>query len=134
MRACGHCPACTAEQPYRCSSRAGHLRGPDDRRGFAVSTALPSPRLSAPPRSPSRPLGHENQLVVVPPELPFPQASILGCGTITGAGSVLNTAQVAPGESVAVIGLGGVGLNAVPGAAIAGAGTIIAIDRAAEKL
>jgi len=134
VRACGHCPACTAEQPYRCSSRAGHLRGPDDpprlRRldGTPVTAALGTAAFA------EQTLVHENQLVVVPRELPFPQASILGCGTITGAGSVLNTAQVAPGESVAVIGLGGVGLNAVPGAAIAGAGTIIAIDRAAEKL
>ena len=134
VRACGHCSACSAEQPYRCSRRAELLRGPDDpprlRRpdGTPVTAALGTAAFA------EQTLVHQNQLVVVPGELPFPQASILGCGTITGAGSVLNTAQVAPGESVAVIGLGGVGLNAVSGAAIAGAGTIIAIDRAAEKL
>src|SRR5690606_33803342 len=79
-------------------------------------------------------LVHENQLVRVPDEVPFAQAALLGCGVVTGAGSVLNTADVQAGDSVVVIGAGGVGLNAINGAVIAGATTIIAIDIADDKL
>jgi S-(hydroxymethyl)glutathione dehydrogenase/alcohol dehydrogenase len=63
-----------------------------------------------------RALIHENQLAVVPKEIPFAQAALLGCGVVTGAGSVLNTANVSAGESVVIFGAGGVGLNAVSGA------------------
>ncbi|MCW5581114.1 MAG: alcohol dehydrogenase catalytic domain-containing protein [Luteimonas sp.] len=61
-------------------------------------------------------------------------ACIVGCAVMTGVGSVLNVAQVAPGESVAVLGCGGVGLNVVQGARLAGAGRIIAIDRVPARL
>jgi S-(hydroxymethyl)glutathione dehydrogenase/alcohol dehydrogenase len=61
-------------------------------------------------------------------------ACILGCAVMTGVGSVINIAQVAPGDSVAVLGCGGVGLNVVQGARLAGAATIIAIDLVPERL
>jgi len=77
---------------------------------------------------------HENQLVKVPDEVPFAQAALLGCGVVTGAGSVLNTADVQAGDSIVVIGAGGVGLNAINGALVAGATTIIAVDIADDKL
>lgn len=70
----------------------------------------------------------------MPEALPFAQAALLGCSTITGAGAVLNTATVSPGDSVAVIGCGGVGLNVLSGALLAQAGTIIAIDTQPAKL
>jgi len=66
--------------------------------------------------------------VKIPIAMPFPQAALLGCGVVTGAGAVLNTARVRPGETVAIIGAGGVGLNAVTAASLAGAAQIIAID------
>jgi S-(hydroxymethyl)glutathione dehydrogenase/alcohol dehydrogenase len=66
----------------------------------------------------------------LPPEL----ACILGCAVMTGVGSVVNVAAVAPGESVAVIGCGGVGLNVVQGARLAGAAVIVAIDRLQARL
>src|SRR6201988_1040840 len=77
---------------------------------------------------------HENQLAVVPKELPFPQAALLGCGGVTGAGSILNTANVSAGDTVVIFGAGGVGLNAVSGARIAGATRIIVIDIKAKQL
>ncbi|MBC9955003.1 zinc-binding dehydrogenase [Leucobacter sp. cx-42] len=77
---------------------------------------------------------HENQLADVPKEMPWAQAALLGCGVVTGAGAVLNTANVQPSDAVVVIGLGGVGLNAINGAITAGAATIIAIDIADDKL
>ena len=70
----------------------------------------------------------------VPREVPFPQAAILGCGTITGAGAAINTAGVRPGDSVAVIGAGGVGLNVISGARLAGASRIVAVDLQPAKL
>ena len=72
--------------------------------------------------------------VVIPPELPFDVACLIGCGVATGVGAVINTAGVEPGSSVAVIGCGGVGLSVIMGAALAGAYPIIAIDREEAKL
>src|ERR1700747_2306867 len=79
-------------------------------------------------------LVHENQLAVVPKELPFAQAALLGCGVVTGAGSVLNTANVSAGDTVVIFGAGGVGLNAVSGARIAGASRIVVIDIQQRRL
>lgn len=76
----------------------------------------------------------EAAVVPVPAQVPLEQAALLGCAVMTGVGAVLNTATVRRGESVAVLGLGGVGLSAVQGARIAGAGEIVAIDRSASKL
>ncbi len=72
--------------------------------------------------------------VPLPPGLPLWQGALLGCGVMTGFGAVRNVARVGPGESVAVIGCGGVGLQVVAAAALAGATTIIAVDRDPGKL
>ena len=69
-----------------------------------------------------------------PKEIPLDSASLLACGVITGLGAVVNTAGVRPGRDVVVIGVGGVGLNSVQGAAIAGARRIIAVDIVPSKL
>jgi S-(hydroxymethyl)glutathione dehydrogenase/alcohol dehydrogenase len=66
--------------------------------------------------------------------MPFEQASLIGCGVTTGLGAAIRSASVRPGETVAVIGCGGVGLSAIAGSAIAGAGRIFAVDRVASKL
>ncbi len=81
-----------------------------------------------------RMLVHESTLVKIPGEIPLDRAALLGCGVATGLGAIFNTAGVRTGESVVVIGCGGVGLAAVQGARIAGAGPIIAIDLVADKL
>lgn len=72
--------------------------------------------------------------IKVPTHLPYEQAALFGCAVLTGVGAVVNTAKVQPGQRVAVIGLGGVGLNAVLGAQLAGASTVIAIDVHQDKL
>ena len=72
--------------------------------------------------------------VKLPPDAPLDKCALLGCAVTTGVGAVLNTAQVAPGSSVAVFGAGGVGLNAIQGAAIAGAERIVAVDTQPAKL
>ncbi|MFT4099920.1 MAG: Zn-dependent alcohol dehydrogenase [Burkholderiaceae bacterium] len=79
-------------------------------------------------------LVHEHALVKVRPDMPLELAALIGCGVITGYGAVVHTAGVQPGDSVAVIGCGGIGLSAINGAAIAGAGRIIAVDRDPVKL
>ena len=79
-------------------------------------------------------LVHENAIVKIRKDMPLDRAALIGCGVITGFGAVVNTAKVAPGETVAVIGCGGVGMAAINGAAIAGAGRIIAIDTNPAKL
>jgi Zn-dependent alcohol dehydrogenase len=72
--------------------------------------------------------------VKVPDDLDLQVAALLGCGVLTGVGAALNTARVAGGDLVAVVGCGGVGLNVIQGAAIAGASEIIAVDVNAAKL
>jgi S-(hydroxymethyl)glutathione dehydrogenase/alcohol dehydrogenase len=129
---CGHCRACIDGRTYQCTHPEETLRGAADsqrltRHGEAVSQVFGTGAFA------EKALVHENQLAKVPRELPFAQASLLGCGTITGAGAAINTASVRPGDSVAVIGIGGVGLNVISGAALAGAGRIVAIDRQPKK-
>ncbi|MEV6692171.1 zinc-binding dehydrogenase [Micromonospora sp. NPDC051196] len=75
----------------------------------------------------------QHAMVVVPADLPFPTAALLGCAVLTGVGAIRRTAAVRPGESVAVIGLGGVGLSAVAAARAAGAATVIAVDVSPAK-
>jgi S-(hydroxymethyl)glutathione dehydrogenase / alcohol dehydrogenase len=76
----------------------------------------------------------QSQCVAVPEELPIDRAALLACGVITGFGAVVNRAQVTPLSSVVVIGVGGVGLNSVQGAAISGAYPVIAVDLLESKL
>ena len=72
--------------------------------------------------------------VPIPPELPLWQAALLGCGVVTAMGAVRNVARVQPGDSVAVFGCGGVGLQVVAACRLAGAATIVAVDRVPAKL
>ncbi len=75
-----------------------------------------------------------SQAVAIPRDVPLDSAALIACGVITGVGAVVNTACVRPGSSVVVVGTGGVGLNSVQGAALAGASPIIAVDVSAAKL
>ena len=79
-------------------------------------------------------LVHEHAIVKIRQDMPLDRAALIGCGVTTGVGAVIHTAKVQPGDTVAVIGCGGIGLSCINGAAIAGAGRIIAIDRVASKL
>ena len=77
---------------------------------------------------------HERAVVKVRDDMPLDRAALLGCAVTTGVGAALNTAQVAPGSSVAVFGAGGVGISIIQGARLAGAAQIIAVDLLAHKL
>jgi S-(hydroxymethyl)glutathione dehydrogenase/alcohol dehydrogenase len=76
---------------------------------------------------------HEHACVAIRKDMPFDRAALIGCGVLTGVCSVFHTAKVRPGDAVAVIGCGGVGLAAINGAAIAGASRIIAVDMSPSK-
>ena len=79
-------------------------------------------------------VAHRGSIVVIDKELSLAEAAIFGCAVMTGAGAVMNTARIRAGDSVAIVGLGGVGLNGRFGARLAGAGTIVAIDLSDDKL
>ncbi len=76
---------------------------------------------------------HQNSVVAVDDDLPLEKAVLVGCGVPTGWGSAVNTAKVTPGQTVMVVGIGGIGINAVQGARLAGAKNIIAIDPLENK-
>ena len=82
----------------------------------------------------TRLLVHERAVTRIPAEMPLDLAALLGCAVLTGIGAVRHRAQVQTGETVAVIGCGGVGLNAIQGARLAGAAQIIAVELLAAKL
>ena len=79
-------------------------------------------------------LVHEHALAKIDSEMPLDRAALIGCAVTTGLGAVFNTARIEPGSTVAVIGCGGIGLNAIQGARIAGAARIIAVDIHTAKL
>ncbi len=78
-------------------------------------------------------LVHEHACVAIDPDMPLDRAAVLGCAVTTGAGAIFHAAHVCPGDSVAVVGCGGVGLAAINAAKIAGAGRIVAVDPVPEK-
>ena len=119
---CRACWACQHGEPWLCSTTGT----PSTPRGdWHVTLGLGAlAELVAVPRK---------AIIPVPEELPFPTAALLGCAVLTGLGAVQRTAEVAPGESAVVIGLGGVGLSAVIGLKSAGAGSIIAVDVSEAK-
>lgn len=128
---CGHCRQCAGGYTHRCIARPA--RGAGDR-----------PRLTWKGR-PVRQMGglggfaetvlvHESAVVKMPPRMPLEHAAVLGCAVVTGVGAVVNSARLRPGTTAAVIGCGGVGLNAIQGARLSGASMVIAIDRVPEKL
>jgi len=132
-QSCGACARCLSGRPFQCMHPESTQRRPSDapritRNGVALFQGFGLGGFA------ERALIHENQLAVVPKEMPFAQAALLGCGVVTGAGSVLNTANVGAGDAVVIFGAGGVGLNAVSGARIAGASRIVVIDIQAKRL
>jgi S-(hydroxymethyl)glutathione dehydrogenase/alcohol dehydrogenase len=132
-QACGGCARCLSGRPFQCQHPDSTLRRSKEpprlsRNGVSVFQGFGLGGFA------EQALIHENQLAVVPKEMPFAQAALLGCGVVTGAGSVLNTAHVQAGESVVIFGAGGVGLNAISGARLAGALRIVVIDIQPKRL
>ena len=136
VASCGRCEMCSVVRPALCepatiananavlkdgttrlrqgSTRIHHHSGVA---GFAEYSVIP-----------------EEALVKIDKSVPFEHAALFGCGVVTGVGSVINTAQAKPGQFIAVVGLGGVGLSAVLAALAIGSGKVLALDLSEEKL
>ena len=130
---CGHCAHCQAGQPYLCEHKEETQRTADEPPRI-TRNGEPVTQFSELAGFAEYSLAHENNLVAVNKQIPFDKAALLGCGVVTGAGAVINTASVRVGDTVAIIGCGGVGLSAIQGAALAGARRVIAIDLQPKKL
>ncbi len=130
---CGHCEHCVSGFPNRCQSTEMR-RGRDERPRLSFEDGTPLNQWYQLSSFAELMLVHENALVKIVDDIPLDRAALIGCGVMTGVGAVIHTAAVKPGETVAVIGCGGIGLNCVQGARLAGAGRIIAVDRVPMKL
>ncbi|WP_404380849.1 zinc-binding dehydrogenase [Knoellia locipacati] len=134
---CGVCADCAGGHPVRCASaqaanrEARLVRG---RRPFRDASGAELHHHLGVSAFSELTVVSPRSLVPVPDEVPLDVAAVFGCAVLTGAGAVLNTATVRPGEGVVVVGLGGVGISAVMAAALAGAHPVIAVDTVESKL
>ena len=134
--ACGFCGYCSTGRPQLCQEGM--------QRVMMGAMADGTSRLSTKGESVFHFLGlssfaeyavvHEAAAIKIPDDMPLDKACLIGCGVMTGVGAAINTAGVKPATTVAVIGCGGVGLNAIQGSALAGARTIVAVDVLDNKL
>jgi Zn-dependent alcohol dehydrogenase len=127
LASCGHCPACAQGYPTRCRKSIGNITTPFTYEG------KPAYNFAATSSFAERSVVSEIQAVKISKDVPFTSACLIACGVITGMGAVLNRAKVAPGESAAVFGVGGVGLNAIQALRLSGASRIIAVDTLPQK-
>jgi alcohol dehydrogenase len=133
---CGHCNPCAEGRPALCeegakSNTAGTLLSGQRRifrDGAPINHHMGCSAFA------EYAVVSRRSAVKIDPELPLEEAALFGCAVLTGVGAVVNTAQVRAGSSVAVVGLGGVGLASVLGAVASGARHVIAVDLSAEKL
>jgi S-(hydroxymethyl)glutathione dehydrogenase/alcohol dehydrogenase len=128
---CGHCEYCLTGHMSLCVS-------PDTKRSDEAPPRIRQNGAAMPQflnlsSFAEQMLVHEHACVAIRKDMPLDRAALIGCAVTTGVGAVIHTSSVRPGETVAVIGCGGVGLSAINGAAIAGAGRIIAIDTVPGK-
>ncbi|WP_292160432.1 zinc-dependent alcohol dehydrogenase family protein [Brevundimonas sp.] len=136
MPSCGHCSPCAEGRPALCEPGAaangrGELLTGGQRLHVGGEVLHHHLGCSA---FAERAVVSRRSLIRIDPALPFDQAALFGCAVLTGVGAVVNTAGVRPGQSVAVVGLGGVGLASVLGALACGASPVVAVDLSEDKL
>ena len=124
---CGTCAHCDRGRPTMCRSTFGHRPTPfvldgEPHYAFANISSFAE-----------RTVVKATQAVAIPKEVPLASACLIGCGVLTGAGAVLNRARVEAGERAVVVGVGGIGLNAIQALRLVGADPIIAVDSNPEK-
>jgi Zn-dependent alcohol dehydrogenase len=129
-RSCGRCFFCTLGRPFNCETKFPLDRTTrlHNQKGVPLVQGLRTAAFA------EYAIIDQSQVIKIPAWLPFDRACLLACGVVTGVGAVFNTVRVEAGSSVVVIGTGGVGLNTVQGAAMAGAAKIIAVDVLDTKL
>ena len=132
---CGRCRFCSAGRPVLCIEQGKAITTlPDGSLRTRDAKGSPLSIFSGCGVMAEYATVHVDNLVKIDPKIPFDRAALVGCAVTTGVGAVFNTAKVQPGSTVAVFGCGGVGLNVIQGARIAGAQRIIAVDISDEKL
>ncbi|WP_157220213.1 Zn-dependent alcohol dehydrogenase [Flavisphingomonas formosensis] len=124
---CGRCAHCSAGRPTHCRRTLGNRSEPFERGGQAVGNFAATSTFA------ERTVVKQQQAVRIDPNVPLDVACLIGCGVLTGVGSVIHRADVAAGETAAVFGIGGVGLNVIQGLRLAGASRIIAVDILPER-
>lgn len=129
IRACGSCAPCTSGIPTGCATPYDGDHGP-----LSLADGGKLHQAMACGAFAEKVVVDQSQVVRIPESLPFDAASLLSCGVITGVGAAVNAAGLRAGQDVVVIGAGGVGLNTIQGARIAGARRIVAVDLHQSKL
>jgi len=130
IRSCGHCPSCAEGKPTICETPHDSFKsGP-------LQTAQGEPLFQAMACGAfaEKVVVDQRQIVQIPADIAKEAAALIACGVITGVGAAVNAGDLRAGQDVVVIGAGGVGLNAIQGARIAGARRIVAVDMSEEKL
>ncbi|WP_406648060.1 Zn-dependent alcohol dehydrogenase [Aliisedimentitalea scapharcae] len=129
IRSCGTCPSCASGKPTICETPHNTVKGPlRTAEGGPLDQAMSCGAFA------EKVVVDQRQIVQIPSDMAKDVASLLSCGVITGVGAAVNAAGLRAGQDVVVIGAGGVGLNAIQGARIAGARRIVAVDMTEEKL
>ncbi|MEP1537080.1 MAG: Zn-dependent alcohol dehydrogenase [Paracoccaceae bacterium] len=129
IRSCGTCPSCAGGKPTICETPYDGDLGPiTTKDGGTLHQAMACGAFA------EKVVVDQRQVVKVPGDINMQAASLIACGVITGVGAVVNAADFRAGQDAVVIGAGGVGLNAIQGARIAGARRIVAVDMTEEKL
>lgn len=129
---CGHCEYCLTGHMSLCQEPELH-RGEGEEPRLAKGDQPIAQFLNLSSYA-EQMLLHEHAIAKIREDMPLDRAALIGCAVTTGVGAVIHTAKVEPGSTVCVIGAGGIGLSAINGAAIAGAGRIIAVDMVPSKL
>jgi len=131
---CGKCRQCLTGHSVLCENKQSFQRPQNERPRLETLDGRPITQHGSLAGFAESMIIHENSVVKIRDDMPLDRAAMIGCGVSTGLGAIFHTARVEPGSTVAVLGCGGIGLSAVQGARIAGAGKIIAIDTLPIKL
>lgn len=130
---CGHCEFCVTGRMALCLGGETRRAPTDAPRLTRADDGSPVGQMLNLSAFAEQMLVHEHACTAINPEMPLDRAAVIGCAVTTGAGAIFNVAKLTPGETVAVVGCGGVGLATINAAKIAGAGRIIAADPVPEK-
>lgn len=132
-RYCGTCKFCTAGRPYLCLSAYTGRPGGNPKPALVDGKGEPVAQFASLSSFAEKMLTPERAVVKIRDDMPLDRACLIGCGVTTGIGAALHTVDIRAGDTCVIIGCGGVGLSAIQGARIAGAGKIIAVDAQAWK-
>ncbi|MDG2111392.1 MAG: alcohol dehydrogenase catalytic domain-containing protein, partial [Actinomycetota bacterium] len=130
---CGSCRWCLRGRTWLCERRLSPGMRTPERPRLATEGGDPVVPMVGMGAFAEQMVVHRSAAVAIDDDMPLDRAALIGCAVVTGVGSAINAARIRPGETCAVVGCGGIGLNVIQGAAIAGAGQIIAVDLQPSK-